>query len=225
MIRSGYFFLVFAILCCAGCGSTDKTFTGHGGMAGPVICLGDSITSGYNINGDGKNDPAAAFPAVIEKLAGVPVINAGVAGDTTEQALARLGRDVLSKNPRIVVVFLGINDLSKNLDFDTTERNMYGILGSIFDSGAKIFVIKFLPEQAIRWNLEQQGKDPFEQEAVLEQYDRLYDGLKNSFDAEIIDDIWDGIWQILTPDGIHPDAAGQEIIGKRVYEKIKFLFE
>src|SRR5207244_13108579 len=63
-----------------------------------IIAFGDSLTAGYG---------AAAgedYPSALSKMIGVPIVNAGVSGDTSEMALARLDGDVLARQPRMVIV-------------------------------------------------------------------------------------------------------------------------
>src|SRR5919199_350459 len=65
-----------------------------------VIAFGDSLTAGYGAQA-GED-----YPSRLSALIGVPVINAGVSGDTTQSALARIDSDVLSRDPRLVIVGL-----------------------------------------------------------------------------------------------------------------------
>src|SRR5947199_10847720 len=60
-----------------------------------VIAFGDSLTAGYGAQA-GED-----YPSRLSALIGETVINAGVSGDTTESALARLDADVLPPDPRI----------------------------------------------------------------------------------------------------------------------------
>ena len=63
-----------------------------------VVCFGDSITNrGY-------------YKTLAETL-NVKAINAGVAGHTTAKGLKRMRRDVLDRQPDVVVIFFGTNDL------------------------------------------------------------------------------------------------------------------
>src|SRR5437868_298093 len=71
-----------------------------------VVCLGDSITR-------------RGYPECLEKLLPVRVVNAGVNGNTSRQGLARLKRDVLSRQPDVVVLFFGAND--SRLDAPKTQ--------------------------------------------------------------------------------------------------------
>ena len=63
-----------------------------------VICFGDSITK-------------RGYPELLQGLLDVEAVNAGVAGNSTTQALRRFSKDVLDKNPDVVVFFFGTNDL------------------------------------------------------------------------------------------------------------------
>ena len=99
-----------------------------------IICFGDSLTSGVGA-AQGKD-----YPSQLSKLIGKPIINAGVPGDTTARALRRLERDVLSKNPGIVLITLGGNDLKNGVARDTAFSNLKQIVESIQDSGAGVII-------------------------------------------------------------------------------------
>jgi lysophospholipase L1-like esterase len=67
------------------------------------------------------------------------VINAGVSGNTSGQLLARLDRDVLSRNPDVVVVMVGTNDRLNSHSF--TEPEIYG-------SNVDALVVRILANRA-----------------------------------------------------------------------------
>jgi lysophospholipase L1-like esterase len=76
-----------------------------------IVCLGDSVTKGVR-TGVKTED---TFCALLEKQlkgGGIPakVLNAGVGGHTTADALQRFDRDVLSHKPSHVVIMFGLND-------------------------------------------------------------------------------------------------------------------
>jgi lysophospholipase L1-like esterase len=76
-----------------------------------IVVLGDSITKGYRAG----VTQAETFASLLQdslRAAGhdVDVINQGVGGERTDQALARLNRDVLALEPDIVTVMYGTND-------------------------------------------------------------------------------------------------------------------
>lgn len=73
-------------------------------------------------------------------LLGREVINAGVPGNTTADALKRLDRDVLALNPRIVLITLGGNDLMRDLPRDEAFENLEAIVRKIHRQGALVVV-------------------------------------------------------------------------------------
>jgi acyl-CoA thioesterase-1 len=82
-----------------------------------IVCLGDSITAGVG---------ASAGHGYAEELAarlGLPVVNAGVPGDTAADGLARLPQ-VLAEDPWLVVVELGGNDILRQVPMERTEADL-----------------------------------------------------------------------------------------------------
>jgi len=76
-----------------------------------ILCLGDSITKGVRPGVDASQTFAARLEAQL-KSDGEParVINVGVGGEQTEQALARFGKVLSEHRPDIVTVMYGTND-------------------------------------------------------------------------------------------------------------------
>ncbi len=73
-----------------------------------IVTLGDSITKGWR-PGVTKEE---TFSAVLEKLltGKAQVINVGIGGERTDQALNRFEKDVAAKKPTIVTIMYGAND-------------------------------------------------------------------------------------------------------------------
>jgi lysophospholipase L1-like esterase len=82
-----------------------------------IICFGDSLTFGTGAK-EGLD-----YPSQLSQMISQPIINAGVPGDTTASALARLQKDVLSKSPHIVLITLGGNDLKNRVSKDEAFAN------------------------------------------------------------------------------------------------------
>ena len=91
-----------------------------------IVFFGDSLTEGVD---------GASYLRVLEqrtradpRLAGIELINAGVGGDTIVNLARRIERDVVSRQPDWVVLFLGVNDcttylLPRSLPTLTTYRS------------------------------------------------------------------------------------------------------
>jgi len=128
---------VFAAALCAalalGCAKAPKN--ADAARAGPIVCLGDSVTAGLGV------EPAQAYPSLLAALTGRRIVNAGVSGDTTADALERLDRDVLALRPGLVIIELGGNDYLKQLPLAQTGANMSEIIRKVQAAGAMAAVV------------------------------------------------------------------------------------
>ncbi len=70
-----------------------------------VLALGDSLTFGTGAT------PEASYPAVLAAVTSWKVINAGIPGNTAQEGCARLQPLLEEHRPRLVLVFLGGNDM------------------------------------------------------------------------------------------------------------------
>jgi acyl-CoA thioesterase-1 len=168
-----------------------------------VVCFGDSITAGYGVR------PEQAFPALIANRLDLPVINAGLDGDRTQDALARLERDVLANDPRVVVVEFGGNDFRKKVDKRETFRNLDRIVGRISRHGAMVILLE------MRIGI------------LRDEYLEGYKEVAKTHGTLLITNFMSGILgnPKLTVDGIHPNAEGHELIARRVMEELVSLLE
>ncbi|HQG32627.1 MAG TPA: arylesterase [Deltaproteobacteria bacterium] len=173
---------------------TEKTPPGEN-----VICLGDSLTSGVGAS------PGMDYPTQLSWLISVTVINAGVPGDTTEGALKRLDRDVLSKSPRIVLVVLGLNDLAGGVPVEEIFSNLEKIVKRIQARGAMVVVGGI--------DVPRFGK------GLRGSYKRLCE----ETGALLIPDIYEGIigHEDLMSDELHPNDKGYQIMAERFYGVIR----
>ncbi len=78
-----------------------------------IVCLGDSVTGIYYHTGGRR-----AYPEMVEiglkqldPAIQVTVVNAGISGNSTVDALNRLQKDVLDQQPDLVTVMFGLNDI------------------------------------------------------------------------------------------------------------------
>lgn len=85
---------------------------------GSLVLFGDSITQGW---GSKTNE---LFP-------GVKIANRGISGDTTRGMLMRLQDDVLSLNPKGIVMLMGTNDLEESAEPSVIAGNVKLILEAV----------------------------------------------------------------------------------------------
>jgi acyl-CoA thioesterase-1 len=164
-----------------------------------IICFGDSLTEGYGAK-QGED-----YPTVLARLLDQPIINAGVSGNTTRQALERLQTDVLDKDPKLVIVQFGANDFFRKIPKSETKDNLDLIVRRIQERGAMVAVA------GVRIGL------------LVDEYDDIFEQVSNNrrciYIPNIIKDIFTD--PAKKSDEIHPNASGYAIIAQRVYYKIK----
>lgn len=100
-----------------------------------VLALGDSLTAGVG---------AAAgqdWPALLAAHSGWVVTNAGVSGDTSAQALARLPAALAQVRPALVIVSIGGNDFLRRADAAGTAANIGRICDLSTASGARVVLV------------------------------------------------------------------------------------
>lgn len=105
-----------------------------------VIFLGDSITA----YADAPHSWVGMVRAKVteaHKDFGLRVLNAGVSGNTVTDLKARLEADVLAKQPTIVFIYIGINDVWKNATTEEKyEATLKGMIAKIKKAGARVIV-------------------------------------------------------------------------------------
>jgi acyl-CoA thioesterase I len=100
-----------------------------------VLALGDSLTHGTGAASE------AAYPAVLAGLTGWNVLNAGVPGDTAEQALARAPALLAQHRPALVLLGIGGNDLLRRLSEDALREHITRTVAACRDAGAQVLLI------------------------------------------------------------------------------------
>jgi acyl-CoA thioesterase-1 len=174
-----------------------------------IVFFGDSVTAGHGLRTD------QAFPALVAERLGsnasdaLYIVNAGKNGDTSADALARVERDVLALNPRVVFVEFGGNDFRQKVDKQETLNNIDGIVSRISASGSIVVVLE------IRIGL------------LRGKYSAGYKDICDRHGALFIADFMSGVLgnRKLTIDGIHPNQKGHEIIADRVMEELAPLLD
>ena len=99
-----------------------------------VLALGDSLTSGVGA------DAATAYPAELQALTGWQVVNGGVSGDTTAQALARLPALLEEHRPQLVIVGIGGNDFLRQMSA-AAKDNIRTICRAATATGAQVMLV------------------------------------------------------------------------------------
>ena len=168
-----------------------------------VVAFGDSLVAGRGAS-EGHD-----FVSVLSTRLGVSIVNAGRSGDTTAAALARLDRDVIALDPRIVIVVLGGNDYLRRVPVEETFRNLTAIVEELRGHGAAV-VLAGLSVGLM--------SDP---------YSGRYESVAREASAGLVPDILGDIIgrSHLMSDAIHPNDRGYAMMADRLEPVLRELIE
>ena len=102
---------------------------------GVVLAFGDSLTAGTGAT------PETSYPAVLSRLIGRTVVNAGIPGEVTSAGLARLAETLDREKPALVLLCLGGNDFLQRLDQTRAEENLRAMVRMIRERGIAVVLI------------------------------------------------------------------------------------
>lgn len=167
-----------------------------------VVFMGDSITEGWG------HDFGNSFP-------GKPYINRGISGQTSPQMLVRFHQDVVDLKPRVVIILAGTNDIAGNTGKTTLTAIMENIdsMSTLARAnGIAVVLCSVLPAKDFGWH---HGLDPAPKIGSLNERIRDYAKAKGFVYVDYYSHMADregGMKPELSPDGVHPNAAGYAIM-------------
>lgn len=163
-----------------------------------IICFGDSITWGYGAN-SGED-----YPSMLAKMVSFPVINAGIDGDTTVEAVKRFDSDVSESEPLLVIIEFGGNDFLRKIPQEITLKNIREMVDKSQGQGAMVAIADISSGM------------------FLKEYRTEFSKLAKEKQVIFIPGILSGIITnpSLKSDFIHPNAGGYRLISQRVYRAI-----
>jgi len=176
-----------------------------------IVMLGDSITAGLGL-------PAQdALPAKLEKALrakghDVAIQNAGVSGDTSSGGLARLDWSV-GDGTDAVIIELGANDALRGIDPKLTQKALDAVITRLRERKIAVLLTGMLAPRNL-------GED------YAKAFDPIYPALAAAQGVVFYPFILDGVAAnpaLNQGDGIHPTAAGVDIIVERLLPKAEEL--
>lgn len=196
--------LLAAIAVLAACGKAKEQALPAGSR---VLALGDSLTAGAGVT------PAEAWPSLLAGRSGWVVVNGGVSGDTSAEALLRLPALLEQHTPALVLVTLGGNDMLRRIPRQETIANLEKILALIKAHGAKA-VLLATPNPSLMGAVFQQLSAPeFYRKVAAEQQVALIEDAV----ADVISD------PQLKVDPLHPNAAGHALLSAKIFEELQAI--
>jgi acyl-CoA thioesterase-1 len=176
------------------------------GAGQTIVVVGDSLSSGYGIAA-GQSWVAMLEDRLQTEGYGYQVVNASIAGDTSAGGLSRLPRLLELHQPEIVVIELGGNDGLRGQPVATLRSNLMKMIELTRASGADVLLAGMqIP--------------PNYGPAYTQALAAVYPELAKQFDAALIEFLLADVAlksELMQSDGIHPNAAGQEIVFANVW--------
>ena len=179
-----------------------------------VVFMGDSITEEWS----------RLYPNYFEERS---YINRGIGGQTTPQMLIRFKQDVVDLRPAVVVILAGTNDIAGN----TGPSNVKMITDNIFSMatiatahGIQVVLSSVLPVYLYEWSPEIIDP-PSTIDAVNERLKEhaASNGIEYlDYYSEMVDDR-KGLKKEYTPDGVHPNEKGYELMSTTAEKKLKSI--
>lgn len=174
-----------------------------------ILALGDSLTAGYRLNKD------EAFPAIVEETLkkkgfDAEIVNAGISGDTSAQALKRLEWSERKGPYNLALVCIGANDGLRQLDLNSFRTNLESILDFYHKKSVPVLLIGMkLPT-----NIPSSYRNKFE---------AIYSEVAKKRKLNFIPFLLEGVASkdvLNLEDRIHPNAKGHQLIAEKITPQI-----
>lgn len=191
-----------------------------------IVTLGDSITKGVRTGVKADETFSAVLETDLKKEGhDVSIVNVGIGGERTDQALARLDKDVIALKPAIVIIMYGTNDSYVDVGAKTSRLSVEEFTGNLKELLTRLRNADITPVLMTepRWG-DKAGKNGAEEHpnVRLEDFMKACREVAKSQKVSLIDNyqVWSdhnakgndiGAW---TTDQCHPNPEGHRLIAK-----------
>ncbi len=189
----------------------DDGPTAPGAIAPVIVAFGDSLTSGPGLARD------EAYPALLQRRLTAEqreyrVVNAGVTGETTTEAVLRFD-GALVPGTKIVILAIGINDGLRGVPVNTVERN----IATMIERGQARGI------QVLLCGMEAPPVRPGGLIYTID-FHRIYTRLADRYRVPLVPFFLTGIlgndeWNL--DDSLHPNAAGHRVIAEAIWPHLR----
>lgn len=179
-----------------------------------VVLMGDSITEIW----------PDRHPVFFENP---DYVGRGISGQVSAQMLVRFRQDVIDLHPAVVVINAGTNDVAENqgpFNEDFTLGNIISMTELAQANGIAVVLTSVLPAAGFRWR--PAITDAADKIASLNARIRAYAEAKgipyvDYYSAMVVDDPSRALNPAFTNDGVHPVAAGYEVMEPLLVQAIE----
>ncbi len=164
-----------------------------------ILAAGDSLTYGFGAA------PEQSYPALLSKMTGIRVVNAGINGETSAEGLRRLPGLLQKHRPKLTILCYGGNDILQKLPMAQLKANLVKMVSLCKTHGSEVLLIS-VP------NLTLFGLEPLS----------LYEEVAEETGAPLLEGVLADILDkpALKSDQIHPNAKGYKAMAEAIYRKL-----
>lgn len=190
-------------------GCSDESPTGPGQGEAVIVAFGDSLTSGPGLR------PEQTYPALLQqKMASegrdYVVVNSGVSGDTSSEALARFDR-ALVPGTKILILAIGANDGLRSVPVASVERNIATMIERAQSRGIAVLLC-------------QMEAPPLGGLSYTIEFHRVYTRLAERHKVPLVPFFLAGLignGDFDLDDTFHPNAAGHRAIADTIWPHLR----
>jgi acyl-CoA thioesterase-1 len=180
-----------------------------GPTASIIVAFGDSLTSGPGLRPD-QTYPALLQQRISSEGGDYRVINAGVSGDTSTDALLRFD-DALVADTRIVIIAIGANDGLRGVPVATVEGNIAAMIERAQARGINVLLC-------------QMEAPPIGGLSYTIEFHRVYTRLADRYKVPLVPFVLLGVIgndDLDLDDTLHPNAAGHKVIADTIWPYLR----
>jgi len=164
-----------------------------------ILAFGDSLTYGTGV------EAAQSYPAVLSRLTGLDVINAGVPGEVTPEGLQRLPEVLQEVEPQLLILCHGGNDMLRKRDLKVAADNLRRMVRLAQQQGISVLLIA-VPQPGLLLSPPQ-------------FYEQVAGEMNVPIETGVLSDILSE--RSLKSDTIHPNAKGYRLMAEAVFNLMR----
>jgi len=164
-----------------------------------ILAFGDSLTEGKGVA------LSESYPAVLQRISGVRVVNAGISGEITADGLARLPEVLDDVRPQLMLLLHGGNDILRNLNPSQASANIAAMIREARSRGIAVVLVG-VPEKKL-----------------FSDTSPIYPALAEQFELVFVESIIADLLRSPSKksDAVHFNQAGYEEIAQALYDALQ----
>lgn len=182
--------------------------------AATILVFGDSLSAAYGLPQD-RGWTSLLEKRLLENGFNYRVANASISGETTVGGAGRIGSELKTHRPDIIVIELGANDGLRGFNLDVMRRNLEAMIDASRRSKAEVLLVGMrLP--------------PNYGTAYTEKFQQIYVELARTKKTALVPFLFEGFaddMRYFQPDRAHPTGEAQGLMLETVWKGLKPLLK